>query len=53
MHGLGAQQQRQRAMFRRGEREPPHGDCVDFTVAHFADHGTDGAAAQRFLHRPQ
>ena len=53
VRGRGAQQQRQCAALRRGERQPPHRHAVDFAVAHFADHRVDGAAAQRFFHRPQ
>ena len=48
-----AQQQRERAAFRRRQRQPPYRHAVDVAATHFADGGADGAAAQRFLHRPQ
>ena len=51
--GAGAQQQRQRAAVGCRKRQPPYRHRVDLAMAQFADHRGDGAAAQRFLHRPQ
>src|SRR5262249_48633215 len=35
------------------EREPSRRHLIDVAWTHFADHHADGAAAQRFFHRPR
>ena len=49
----GAQKQAECVAGGGREREPPRRHLIDAAWANFADHNADGAAAQRFLHRPQ
>src|SRR5262245_15419976 len=49
----GAQDEAERVAGGGREREPPRHYLIDAAWTHFADHHADGAATQRFLHRPQ
>jgi len=49
----GAQDEAERVAGGGREREPPRRHLIDAAWTHFADHHANGAATQRFLHRPQ
>ena len=49
----GAQDEAERVAGGGREREPSRRHLIDAAWTHFADHHADGAATQRFLHRPQ